>query len=190
MKKTFLAITVMMGSFAVVAQVESTDETLNDTTTTSTTESTTLQQDTSGMASASLDTAGISDDDLRKYAVVMDSINTMKKNLLTEISDMVKGNESMTNARYNELSKAGGDEEKLREMKATEEEIAFVKQVNDRKNEGASEISETFQTLARDYIGVETYNEVKNALAADSELKARYDTILNEVENEESASTR
>lgn len=187
MKKIFFALLGFVGSTIAFAQVDSTTQTTSgeDTTTQAS-----MSKDNSSNQVASADTAGISEEDLRKYAVVMDSINAMKQDLLSEITDMVKGNENITNSRYNELSKANADEAKLKEMKATPEEITFVKAVNDKKNEGAAKIGETFQTLARDYIGVETYNEVKNALSSDAELKARYDEILTEVQNEDSASSK
>lgn len=128
------------------------------------------------------DTTAISDEELKKYAVTMDSINNMKEELLEEITTMVKENEEMTNARYNELSKIIKDEAKLQAAKATPEEIAFIKDVQAKKKEGTAEISEVFQNMARDYIGVAEYNEIKNALASDSQLKDRYNTILKEVE--------
>lgn len=198
MKKAFLALACALSSLTIFAQVESSNEVSTDSAQATNRTETPSQDGVAGesdtmdnQATVSGDTAGISDEDLRKYAVLMDSINDMKKTLLKEMGDMVKNNEGMTNARYNDLSKANGDEAKLQELKATEEEIAFINQVNEKKKEGAAKISETFQAMAKDFIGVETYNEVKNALAADTEVKARYDEILASVASEEddSAST-
>ena len=195
MKKTFLALACALSSLTIFAQVESSNEVSTDSAQ-ATNRTETASQDSmasesgtmDSQAAVSGDTAGVSDEDLRKYAVLMDSINDMKKTLLKEMGDMVKNNEGMTNARYNDLSKANGDEAKLQELKATEEEIAFINQVNEKKKEGATRISETFQAMAKDFIGVETYNEVKDALAADTEIKARYDEILASVEQEEGES--
>ena len=75
----------------------------------------------------------VTDEELEKYAVTMDSINDMKQSLLEEITEMVKSNESITNARYNELSKIADDEAALAEAKATPEEIAFIKEVAAKK---------------------------------------------------------
>ncbi|HLT74259.1 MAG TPA: hypothetical protein VKZ68_04215 [Ohtaekwangia sp.] len=181
MKKILLTLACAVGILTVNAQVESSDAVITDS---ASARESAASTDTAG------DTTKITDEDLRKYAVVMDSVNSMKKALLTKMSDMVKNEEGMTNARYNDLSKAIKDEAKLKELKATEEEIAFINSVTEVKNKGAADISETFQTLAKDYIGVETYNEVKNALASDTNLKARYEAILDEVEGEESASSK
>lgn len=178
MKKIVLVLIGAMASASAFAQVESGSQPEN----TSPTEST---ETTSVDAS---DKAGISDENLRKYAVTMDSINGMKQTLLSEIGNMVKSNEGMTNARYNEVSKAMKNEAKLAELKATETEIDFINQVMEKKNDGAAKISETFQSMAKDYVGIAAYNDIKTSLETDSDLKARYDKILSEVAAEGSAS--
>jgi len=134
--------------------------------------------------------AGITDEELKKYAITMDSVNDMKQSLLNQITTMVKENEKMTAGRYNELSKIIEDETKLTEAKATPEEIAFIKEVSRVKDEGAQAISDTFQKLAQDFVGAKTYNEIKNSLPTDDELKKRYDQIFSEVQSEDSASTK
>lgn len=126
----------------------------------------------------------VTDEELKKYAVTMDSINDMKASLLEEINAMVKENNKMTNARYNELSKIIGDEAKLAEAKATAEEIAFIKQVVEKKNEGTNEINQTFQSMAKEYIGAASYNKVKKALTTDTQLKSKYESLLQELEKD------
>ena len=119
----------------------------------------------------------------------MDSVNSMKQTLLADITSMVKNNGKIKMARYNELSKAGGDEEKLKAIKATPEEIAFVKEVTDKKNSGATQISETFQNLAKEF-GPDKFNKIKESLASDTELKSRYDGIMSELASEGTATTK
>ena len=126
----------------------------------------------------------ISDEDLKKYAVTMDSIDNMKSALLENIAEMVKSNEDMTNERYNELSKIIDDEAKLAEAEATPEEIEFIKSVAAKKSEGTAEISQTFQTLAKEYIGAAQYNKVKKALKTDAALKSKYQEYLAELQKE------
>lgn len=127
----------------------------------------------------------VTDDELKKYAVTMDSINDMKESLLEEIGEMVKANEGLTNARYNELSKIMNDEAKLAAAKATEEEIAFMKKVAEKKNEGTAAISQTLQKMAKEYVGATSYNKVKKALATDTELKTKYQSMLDELDKGE-----
>lgn len=123
----------------------------------------------------------ISDEELTKYAVVMDSIDNLKKDLLESISGLVKNNDKISAARYNELSKIVNDETKLTEAKATTEEITALKEILTKKDEGTAKIQETFQSLAKEYVGATIYNKVKKALSTDSSVKARYETILAEI---------
>jgi hypothetical protein len=126
----------------------------------------------------------ITDEELKKYAVAMDSINDMKASLLEEISDLVKEDGKMTNARYNELSKIANDPAKLAQAKATPEEIALLKKVAEKKNEGTVEINNTFQALAQEYVGAASYNKIKKALSTDAELKSKYEQMLAQLEKD------
>lgn len=128
----------------------------------------------------------ISDEELEKYAVTMDSVEDMKASLLEDITEMVEKNEKMTNARYNDLSKIIDDEAALKEAKATPEEIAFIKDVAAKKEEGTKKIQETFQTMAKDYVGASSYNKIKDALKTNPELKKRYETQLGKLGGDES----
>lgn len=123
----------------------------------------------------------ITDEDLRKYAVAMDSIENMKTHLIETITEMVKGNEEVSAARYNDLSKIIDDEAKLKEAEATPVEIEFVKSVAAKKEEETAKINEAFQSLAVDYIGAKTYNAVKKALKEDPALKTKYDAMVDEL---------
>lgn len=127
------------------------------------------------------ETATVSDDELKRYAVMMDSIDEMRISLLSEISDMVKNNEKITVTRYNELSKIIDNQEKLTEANATPEEIAAIKAVQDRKDSGTVHINDAFRTLAKEYVGASTYNKVRKALKANTEVKSKYQTLLDEL---------
>jgi hypothetical protein len=127
----------------------------------------------------------ITDEELRKYAIVMDSIDNMKATLIETISDMVKNNEVVTGNRYNELSKIINSEEKLAAADATPQEIEAIKAIIVKRDEESQKINETFQSLAKDYIGAKSYNKVRKALVADTEIKAKYESILAEVKAED-----
>lgn len=128
----------------------------------------------------------VSQEELMKYAVAMDSINSMTQDLLQTITEMVKENEKISAARYNELSKIIEDETKLTEANATPEEIAAVKEVVAVKMDGTAKIQETFRALANDYVGAAVYNKVRSALASDQELKSKYEAILTELKKDDS----
>ncbi|MEQ8424620.1 MAG: hypothetical protein RIA63_07905, partial [Cyclobacteriaceae bacterium] len=87
-----------------------------------------------GTVARAQDEDTISDEDLTKYAVAMDSIENMKGTLIETISEMVKSNENVSASRYNELNKIIDDEAKLTEAEATPEEIEFVKSVAIKKD--------------------------------------------------------
>lgn len=126
----------------------------------------------------------VSDDELQRYAVMMDSIDEMRIKLLSEISEMVKGTDKITVARYNDLSKISDDSTKLKEAEATPAEIEFLKEVQDRKDSGTAEINTTFKSLAKEYVGASTYNKVKRALSEGGETKSKYEEMLNKLKED------
>lgn len=126
----------------------------------------------------------VSDEELERYAVMMDSIDEMRIVLLSEISEMVKGTDKITVARYNDLSKIVDDSAKLQEAEATPAEIEFLKEVQDRKDSGTTEINTTFKSLAKEYVGASTYNKVKRALSEGGEAKTKYDDMLNKLKED------
>lgn len=170
MKNLVLVFALFLGVHAIQAQ--------NDTTQQESAPSENAQTESGGITD---DSGEITDDELEKYAVTMDSVNDMKASLLKDIETMVKSNEKMTNARYNELTKIVDDEAALAKAKATPEEIAFMKEVATKKEEGTTRIQETFQSMAKDYVGASAYNKIKKALASDPELQKRYQSHLDKL---------
>jgi len=134
-----------------------------------------------GVRAQEAESTAVSDDELERYAVMMDSIDEMRVSLLSEISEMVKGNEKISVTRYNELSKIIDDQEKLTAANATPEEIAAIKEVQERKDSGTVRINDAFKALAKEYVGASTYNKVRKALKDDTEVKSKYQTLLDEL---------
>jgi len=127
------------------------------------------------------DAAAVSDEELKKYAVAMDSVNEMQAVLADQIKTMVTTNTTVTAARYNELFKVINDENKLFELQATPEEIAFVKEVIAKREEGTAKIKQAYQALAKEYVGASAFNKVKKALASDEALKTKYQTLMDDL---------
>ena len=127
------------------------------------------------------DAATVSDEELKKYAIAMDSINELQAVLAGTIKTMVTTNTAVPATRYNELYKIINDENKLMEANATFDEIRFVKEVIAKRDEGTAKIKETYQLLAKDYVGASSFNKVKKALAADESLKSKYQTMMDEL---------
>ena len=122
------------------------------------------------------------DEDLKKYAVAMDSVQDMQEKLSATLTEMVQKTTVMPVTRYNELFKIIGDEAKLAEAKATPEEIAFVKEVGAKRTEENAKISATFQALAKEFVGLKAFNAIKKSLATDQALKDKYETISKEID--------
>jgi len=122
------------------------------------------------------------DEDLKKYAIAMDSVKGMQQTLNTTITEMVQKGTVMKVDRYNELFKIIDNEAKLAETKATPEEIAFVKEVATKRTEETTKINATYQMLAKEYVGLKTFNAIKKSLATDQALKEKYDTLSKELE--------
>lgn len=123
----------------------------------------------------------VSDEELMKYATATDSVNEMLANVRIDLTEMIKEKNVMSGARYNELSKVVEDPTKLAAAQATPEEIAFVKQVNTKRDEEMAKVNTTYQALAKEYVTGATFNKVKKALANDPRVKKRYDSLMVEL---------
>jgi hypothetical protein len=133
--------------------------------------------------------ATVSEEELTKYATVMDSISEMTLGVQETIAEMVKESEVMKGTRYNELSKIISDQAKLAAAKATPEEIAFLNQVAEKKKEETLKINQAFQSLVKENLGAATYNKVKKALASDAALKQKYDALIQELAKDNEGKT-
>lgn len=126
----------------------------------------------------------VTTEELMRYAVAMDSINRLTNNVIEEVTERVKNSTAITAARYNELSRIVNDSTQLVQANATAEEVAALRDILTYKDEQTAKINETFQSLAKEYIGVSTFNKVKKALSNDKTLKQQYDSILSVVNTE------
>ena len=126
--------------------------------------------------------AGISDDDLRKYAITMDSVKVMQQTLTQIIAENVQKNTVMPVSRYNELFKITDDQAKLQQANATPDEIAFLKEINELRQYNIARINAAYQALAKEYVGLKAFNAIKKSLEADENLKKRYEGISQQVQ--------
>lgn len=130
-------------------------------------------------------TTEITDEDLKKYAITMDSVEAMQVTLRELVAEKVRSNTVMPVARYNELFKIIDDEAKLKATNATPEEIAFIKEVNEFRKLNIERINTNYQALAKDYVGLKKFNAIRKSLQSDQELKARYDNVSKDIESKE-----
>lgn len=119
----------------------------------------------------------ITDEDLKKYAITMDSVEAMQETLRQIVAETVQKNTVVTVDRYNQLFKLTEDETKLKEAQATPEEISFLKQVEDLRTVNIGRINATYQALAKDYVGLKAFNAIRKSLESDKDLKARLENV-------------
>lgn len=126
----------------------------------------------------------ISDEELKQYAMVMDSINDLTEQLKITLARLIKNNTKLSEKRYNQLSQLGNDQEKLKEAKATPEELAALQEINLKRTEETIKLSEALKSLTTEKLGSTTYNKLRNAVKSYPEVKARYDKILAEIQKQ------
>ena len=120
----------------------------------------------------------VTEEDLKDYATLMLQIDSMKTVAKDQFSDAVKSHELMDEGRrYIELKNAMGNEEKLAEIEATEEEIAAYNELLAQNDEAADNIRSFLSTEVKDGIGARKYNAVKKKLKEDADFKAKYKEI-------------
>ncbi|SMD31846.1 hypothetical protein SAMN04488029_0184 [Reichenbachiella faecimaris] len=121
----------------------------------------------------------ITSEELTQYAQVTAKIDSLKADMKAKISESVKSNELMDGGRlYNKLNKAKGDEAKMAEIGATEEQLAAYAEIQAGIEAFKAEFKEQYTTVVKDEIGTGTFNKVKKALKADESVKAQYDDIV------------
>jgi len=125
----------------------------------------------------------IADSDLRKYAVLSQSIEFMKKDISIELNKMIKAQEGMTGQRYKELAATKGDEAKLTAIDAKDYEKQFIELVDKLKEERKASMKQVNTELATKMVGNKgkTYKKIKAELKTDEALNARYEVILAQV---------
>ena len=134
--------------------------------------------------------APITDEELTKYAVVMDFADQEKERLKNDYNAMIQAEELMQGGkRFKELKSAGDDEAKLAELEATPEEIEAFNKIETANNENIAGFKEAYTTKIKDkeQLGAGLYNKITKALKTDEELKTRYTTILETLQAEKAA---
>ena len=117
----------------------------------------------------------VTNEDLYKYAVVMETKNMFQSELSSQITEYVEQQDSAIKNRYNAL--AGG------ETPANDAEKQFIDQVNSMKSERTAEFGDAFKTMIKRVLGAETYSAVKKGIANDADVKERYNTIVQAIES-------
>ncbi|MEO9966966.1 MAG: hypothetical protein ABJF11_14305 [Reichenbachiella sp.] len=131
----------------------------------------------------------VTDEELSKYVEVTAKIDSLKADMKAKISEAVKSNELMEGGKvYNQLNKAKGDETKLAEIGATEEQMAAYNEIQDGITAFKAEFKTQYTEVVKNDIGAGSYNKVKKALKSDEALKAKYEELIAALSDESSDS--
>ncbi|MGB3465404.1 MAG: hypothetical protein WBA74_09040 [Cyclobacteriaceae bacterium] len=132
----------------------------------------------------------ITEEDIVAYASLMLKVDSMKTAAKEQFSEMVKNHELMAGGkRYNELKKAIGDEEKLAEINATEEEIAAYNELVAFNTQASVDIKTVFSSSVKEGLGARKYNAIKKKLKTDADFKTKYQEIYDNMAGEMEEST-
>lgn len=112
----------------------------------------------------------ITNEDLYKYAVVMETQDMFKAELSTQVTDYINEQDPEIKNRYNAL--AGG------EAPANDQEKQFMDNVKKMQSERTGEFSDAFKTMIKRVLGAQTYGAVKKGIANDADVKQRYNSIV------------
>lgn len=126
----------------------------------------------------------LTEEEIVKYATMEAKVQGFIQEKQSTMEEMIKENEVIGGgARYNELKAAWGNEEKLSEIEATEEEKAAYAEIQNYIDSIGDEVKEFMTGLIKDQevLGVATYNKVRRAMSADPSVKEKIDTLVAEI---------
>ena len=123
-----------------------------------------------------------SDEDLTKYATVMNWAKDKKAELSANISSSINENELLPGSVYNKLKKAleAGD---VNSTDASETEVNEFLLVQKRIESLEAQFKTMYVDKIKNDIGAGLYNQLRKALKSNEEVKSRYDAILKEIES-------
>ena len=127
--------------------------------------------------SANAQSEEVSDENLRRYAILMEAVDAMKSEISVTLNEMIKNQEGMSGKRFSELSKGEGEP-------ASEFEQKFMDTIEEMKKDRIEAIKEVNQLLATKMLpdGGKTYKAIKEAIGSDENVKARYEAILAKIQ--------
>ncbi len=128
----------------------------------------------------------ITDEDIKKYALLTEVVDQMKKEVSTVINELIRNQEGMNGQRYLELAKTKGDADKLAAIDAKDYEVKFLELVEGVKNERMESIKTVNQELATKMLGNNgrDYKAVKAAVESDPAVKTKFEAALAEIKGE------
>ncbi|XOV95054.1 MAG: hypothetical protein ACFHWX_10155 [Bacteroidota bacterium] len=126
------------------------------------------------------ETREFTDDELISYATVMVWVEGEKVKMTDAYNSWIQENDSIEAAKFSEMLKANKSGT-LGEVEATESELAAFNSIEAKNEQQQAEFKEVFIGKIKEDITVSLYNDLGKALKKDEALKARYQTIFDEL---------
>jgi hypothetical protein len=126
----------------------------------------------------------LTEEEMVKYAAMEAKVQAFIQEKQSTMEEMIKENEVIGGgARYNELKAAWGNEEKLNEIEASEEEKAAFAEIQNYIDSIGDEVKEymTGMIMDQEVLGAATYNKVRRAMSADPSVKDKIDSLVAEL---------
>lgn len=130
----------------------------------------------------------LTEEEMVKYAAMEAKVQAFIKDKQTTMEEMIKTNETLGGgARYNELKGAWGDDEKLAEIEATDEEKEAFAEIQEYIDAIGDEVKEYMTGLIMDaeILGAATYNKVRRAMGADPAVKDKISNLVAELQSKD-----
>ncbi|WP_291784921.1 hypothetical protein [Cecembia sp.] len=130
----------------------------------------------------------LTEEEMVKYAEMEAKVQAFIKDKQTTMEEMIKTNETLGGgARYNELKGAWGDDEKLTEIEATDEEKEAFAEIQEYIDAIGDEVKEYMTGLIMDAetLGAATYNKVRRAMSADPAVKDKISNLVAELQSQD-----
>lgn len=130
----------------------------------------------------------LTEEEMVKYAAMEAKVQAFIKEKQTTMEEMIKENETLGGgARYNEIKGAWGNDEKLAEIEATEEEKEAFAEIQAYIDAIGDEVKEYMTGLIMDaeVLGAATYNKVRRAMNADPAVKEQINNLVAELQNQD-----
>ena len=123
----------------------------------------------------------VTEEEMMKFAAMEESVSHFLQEKQDALVEMVKNDEVLGGAaRYNEIKSAWGKDDKLAEIKISEEERAAYQKIQDYINSMTEQVKEfkLEQIKNPEVLGAATYNKVNKAMNADPELKKKVSEMI------------
>lgn len=126
----------------------------------------------------------VTEEEMVKYAAMEAKVQAYIQDKQTTMEEMIKNNEVLGGgARYNEIKGAWGNDEKLAEIEASDEEKAAFEEIQNYIDSIGDEVKEYMTGLIMDkeVLGAATYNKVRKAMSADPAVKEKINSLITEM---------